>query len=64
VLPQSVWLVGLALFFIVGVLLLAYAAALIARGKTADAERAISTRSAAEEVEDEIRDLQEREAGH
>jgi TRAP-type C4-dicarboxylate transport system permease small subunit len=63
VLPQSVWLVGLALFFVVGVLLLAHAAALLARGKAAEAERAISTRSAAEEVEDEIRDLKEREAG-
>jgi TRAP-type C4-dicarboxylate transport system permease small subunit len=63
VLPQSIWLVGLALFFVVGVVLLAHAAALIARGKAAEAEHAISTRSAAEEVEDEIRDLKEREAG-
>lgn len=63
VLPQSVWLVGLALFFLVGIVLLAYAVALLARGKTADAERAISTRSAAEEVEEEIRDLKDREAG-
>lgn len=63
VLPQSVWLLGLALFVVVGVMLLMHAAALIARGKVADAERAISTRSAAEEVEDEIRDLKERETG-
>ena len=63
VLPQSVWLVGLVLFLVVAVVLLVHAAALIARGKTAEAERAISTRSAAEEVEDEIRDLKEREAG-
>ena len=63
VIPQSVWLVGLALFVVVGVVLLTYAAALIARGRAADAERTISTRSAAEEVEDEIRDLKEREAG-
>lgn len=62
VLPQSIWLVGLALFLVVGLVLLAYAAALLARGKAADAERAISTRSAAEEVEDEIRDLKDREA--
>jgi TRAP-type C4-dicarboxylate transport system permease small subunit len=59
--PQSVWLVGLAFFFLVGVLLLAYAVALLARGRPAQAERAISTRSAAEEVEEEIRDLKERE---
>jgi TRAP-type C4-dicarboxylate transport system permease small subunit len=63
VLPQSVWLIGLALFFMVGVLLLAHAAALLARGRTAEAERAISTRSAAEEVEEEVRDLKQREAG-
>ena len=63
VLPQSVWLVGLALFVLVGAGLLVHAAVLIARGNAAEAERAISTRSAAEEVEDEIRDLQEREAG-
>ena len=63
VLPQSIWLVGLALFFVVGVVLLAYAAMLIARGKAAEAEHMISTRSAAEEVEEEIRDLKEREAG-
>jgi hypothetical protein len=51
------------LFFVVGVVLLAYAAMLIARGKAAEAEHMISTRSAAEEVEEEIRDLKEREAG-
>lgn len=62
VLPQAVWLVGLALFFTVGVVLLSHAAALLARGRPADAERAISTRSAAEEVEDEIRDLKDRES--
>src|SRR5436190_7630945 len=63
VLPQSVWLAGLALFLAVALVLLVHAALLIARGKAAEAEHAISTRSAAEEVEDEIRDLQEREAG-
>lgn len=63
VIPQTVWLVGLALFFAVGVLLAAYALSLIARGKPAAAEHAISTRSAAEEVEEEIRDLKDREPG-
>lgn len=63
VIPQAVWLVGLALFFAVGVLLAAYALSLIARGKPAAAEHAISTRSAAEEVEEEIRDLKDREPG-
>ncbi|MBI2753582.1 MAG: TRAP transporter small permease [Betaproteobacteria bacterium] len=67
VIPQSVWLLGLALFFAVGILLAVYALTLIARGKPAAAEHAISTRSAAEEVEEEIRDLKDREpegAGH
>jgi TRAP-type C4-dicarboxylate transport system permease small subunit len=57
VLPQSIWLVGLALFFLVGLALLAHAAALVARGKSAAAEQAISTRSAAEEVQQEIEEL-------
>ena len=35
VIPQAIWLVGLALFFLVGLALLAYAAALIARGNAA-----------------------------
>jgi TRAP-type C4-dicarboxylate transport system permease small subunit len=54
VLPQSIWLIGLALFFLVGLALLAHAAALVARGKAAAAEQAISTRSAAEEVQQEM----------
>ena len=57
--PQAIWVAGLALFFVIGLALLAYAAALLARGKVAEATRLISTRSAAEEVEDEIRDLKE-----
>lgn len=58
--PQSVWLMGLAIFVAIGVVLLAYALWAIARGNAAAAERAISTRSAAEEVQEEIRDLKER----
>jgi TRAP-type C4-dicarboxylate transport system permease small subunit len=57
VLPQSIWLLGLALFFLVGIALLAYAAGLVARGKAAAAEQAISTRSAAEEVQKEMEEL-------
>lgn len=59
VIPQSLWLVGLALFFVIGVALLAHALILIARGKPEAAAQEISTRSAMEEVEDEIRDLKE-----
>jgi len=57
VIPQSLWLLGLALFFLVGLALLAHAAILIARGNASAAEQAISTRSAAEEVQEEIREL-------
>ncbi len=62
VLPQSIWFAGLALFLLVGAVLLAHAMALIARGRAAQAEQAISTRSAVEELEEEIRDLHERSA--
>lgn len=54
VLPQSIWLAGLALFFLIGLALLARAAILAARGEAAAAEKLISTRSAAEEVQQEI----------
>jgi TRAP-type C4-dicarboxylate transport system permease small subunit len=60
VVPQSLWLVGLALFFLIGLALVAHAAILVSRGKAAAAEKAISTRSAVEEVKEEIRDLKER----
>lgn len=54
VLPQSIWLAGLALFLLIGLALLARAALLAARGEAAAAEQLISTRSAAEEVKQEI----------
>ena len=60
VIPQAIWLIGLAVFFVVGLVLLAQAVMLTARGNAAAAEKAISTRSAAEEVEDEIREMKER----
>lgn len=60
VIPQSVWLAGLAFFFLIGLVLLAHAVALLARGNAQAAERSISTRSAAEEVEEEIRELKGR----
>jgi hypothetical protein len=59
VIPQSIWLAGLAFFFLVGLALLAYAVLLISRGQPAAAENAISTRSAAEEVKVEMRELKE-----
>jgi TRAP-type C4-dicarboxylate transport system permease small subunit len=60
VVPQSIWLAGLAFFFLVGVLLLAHAAVLIVRGRAAAAAEAVSTRSAGEEVKDEMSELRER----
>jgi TRAP-type C4-dicarboxylate transport system permease small subunit len=63
VIPQFVWIVGLAGFLAVGVVLLAHALALVARGDLNGAARLISTRSAEEEVEDEVRDLMQRQSG-
>jgi TRAP-type C4-dicarboxylate transport system permease small subunit len=60
VLPQSIWLIGLLLFFLIGLVLLARAAILVARGDAAAAARAISTRSAAEDVQREMRELKAR----
>jgi TRAP-type C4-dicarboxylate transport system permease small subunit len=60
VIPQAIWLAGLALFCLVGLALLAHTAILVARGKAAAAERSISTRSAVEEVKEEMRELKER----
>jgi TRAP-type C4-dicarboxylate transport system permease small subunit len=54
VIPQSLWLLGVAFFVAVGLALLAHAVALIARGNAAAAAPAISTRSAAEAVQKEI----------
>jgi N-methylhydantoinase B len=59
-LPQLVWFAGLVGFLSVGVLLLLHALMLIGRGMPRDASRLIGTRSAEEEVEDKIRDLEER----
>jgi TRAP-type mannitol/chloroaromatic compound transport system permease small subunit len=57
VIPQAIWLAGLAFFFLIGLVLLARAAFLASRGEAAAAEKLISTRSAAEEIEEEVRDL-------
>jgi TRAP-type C4-dicarboxylate transport system permease small subunit len=57
VIPQAIWLLGLALFFLIGLGLLAYSAWLIASDRAEEAERAISTRSAAEEVREEMQRL-------
>jgi TRAP-type C4-dicarboxylate transport system permease small subunit len=61
IVPQAVWIAGLVMFVAVGVLLLIDALRLIAAGNLGAAARLISTRSAEEEVEDEIRDLKDRQ---
>ena len=60
VIPQALWIVGLLGFVAVGILLLLHAVAMILHGDLSAAARAIGTRSAEEEVEDEIRDLKQR----
>src|SRR5437764_9601259 len=62
VIPQALWIAGLASFVVVGVILLVSARRLARSGDLRGMARLISTRSAEEEVEDEIRDLKDREA--
>jgi TRAP-type C4-dicarboxylate transport system permease small subunit len=61
VIPQVLWIAGLAVFVAIGALLLLDALRIIASGDLRGAARLISTRSAEEEVEDEIRDLKDRQ---
>lgn len=63
VIPQLIWMLGLLSFVIVGILLLVHALLLWKRGDLNGVARAIGTRSAEEEVEDEIRDLKARRDG-
>jgi TRAP-type C4-dicarboxylate transport system permease small subunit len=62
VIPQALWIAGLAVFVAVGVLLLVDALRIMASGDLRGAAKLVSTRSAEEEVEDEIRDLKDRNA--
>lgn len=62
VIPQFLWVVGFAILVVVGVMVFVQAILLIARGEHGAATRVISTRSAAEEVEDEIRFIKERQS--
>jgi TRAP-type C4-dicarboxylate transport system permease small subunit len=61
VIPQALWIIGLAVFVVIGMLLLLQALAMAARGDLRGMANLISTRSAEEEVEDEIRDLKDRQ---
>jgi TRAP-type C4-dicarboxylate transport system permease small subunit len=60
VVPQFIWFVGLAGFVAIGIVLLVHAVVLASRGEHAAVAKTISTRSAEEEIADEIRDLLER----
>jgi len=61
VIPQVLWIAGLAAFVAIGAILLVDAIRIMASGDMRGAARLISTRSAEEEVEDEIRDLKDRQ---
>ncbi len=60
VIPQLLWLAGLVGLVVIGIIVLLHGLALASRGDRQGASKAIGTRSAEEEVEDEIRDLKER----
>jgi TRAP-type C4-dicarboxylate transport system permease small subunit len=59
VVPQALWLAGLVVFIVVGLMLLVRALVLLARGDRAAAARAVGPRSAAEAVEPEVPALKE-----
>jgi TRAP-type C4-dicarboxylate transport system permease small subunit len=61
VIPQVLWIAGLAAFVMIGAILLVDAIRIMASGDLRGAARLVSTRSAEEEVEDEIRDLKDRQ---
>ena len=61
VIPQLLWILGLAGFLVVGVVLLLRALTLAARGDLQGMAQLTSTRSAEEEIDDEIRDLKQRQ---
>ncbi|OGA18267.1 MAG: hypothetical protein A3I63_07665 [Betaproteobacteria bacterium RIFCSPLOWO2_02_FULL_66_14] len=60
VVPQSIWILGLAVFVVIGILLFAHALMHAVRGRVGEIARAIGTRSAEEDVAAEIRDREER----
>src|SRR5437016_3797488 len=64
VIPQAIWIAGLAVFVLVGVFLLVNALRAGLSGDLRGMAGLISTRSAEEEVEDEIRDLKDRQGSN
>ncbi|CAN5858880.1 TRAP transporter small permease [soil metagenome] len=61
VIPQALWMAGLVVFVVIGTLLLVDAIRIMVSGDLHGVAKLISTRSAEEEVEDEIRDLKDRQ---
>lgn len=61
IVPQALWLAGLVAFVAIGALVLIDVVRQLAAGDLRGAARLIGTRSAQEEVEEEIRDLQDRQ---
>lgn len=60
IIPQAIWLAGLALFMLVGAALLLASLARLVRGDRAGVARLIGTRSAAEDVAEELRAAERR----
>jgi TRAP-type C4-dicarboxylate transport system permease small subunit len=60
VVPQAIWLVGLAAFIVVGAALFLAALGRVLRGDRAAASALIGTRSSAEEVAEEVRAAERR----
>ena len=60
VIPQLIWFAGLASFVVTGIVLLVHSVILVSRGEHVAFAKTISTRSAEEEVADEIKDVLER----
>lgn len=61
IIPQALWIAGLAAFVVIGALLLLQALRTALSGDLRGVATLISTRSAEEEVEGEIRDLKDRQ---
>jgi len=59
IIPQTIWIIGFFILIFLGVILFTRAVLLIWRGDIIAASRTISTRAAAEEVEEEVRFLKE-----
>jgi len=62
VLPQAVWIVGIAFFLVVGVLLIVQGVLQLVRGEFAALAHTIGTRSAAEDLEAELESARARQA--